>query len=168
MRIAYQQADGTVAIVVAAPKEALTPLIGRVDENGQRIPLTDQEYRDHVFARSIPAGATNVHELPDDWTAPDRYFRNAWVTDGVSVSIDLTRAKEVHRNVMRKARVPLLRLLDAEIAKAEDTGGVQRRATLATKRQALRDVTADSAVDAAQTPEQLKASWPIVLGLKKI
>jgi hypothetical protein len=70
LKFAYTQPDGSVAIVHAAPKEHLERLFG---------PMTDAQYEAHVLERSIPADATDVTRLPDDWKSPaDRSSRNTW------------------------------------------------------------------------------------------
>ena len=56
-----------------------------------------------------------------------------------------------------------LAALDVEYQHADERGDVAEKARIAAKKQALRDVTADPAIEAAQTPEALKAVWPDIL-----
>lgn len=160
MRIAYTQADGGVAIVIAAPKEVLLPLIGKPTGPVGIIELSDADYCAHIYARSIPADATNVHELPDDWQAPDREFRGAWVTDGKTITIDMPCAREIHRNKMRAARAPMLAALDVQYQRADETGDTVAKAAVISAKAALRDVTKNPSIDAAKNPNELKATWP--------
>ncbi len=88
MRFAYTQPNGIAAIVISAPREHIQEFIGKKDAAGLSIPITDDEMRQYILKKSIPVDATNVHELPDDWVAPDRTHRHAWVTDGKTVTID--------------------------------------------------------------------------------
>lgn len=75
LRFAYTQPNGIVAIVIAAPKELLLPLIG----TGSPKTLSDADYRAHVIARSIPKTATDVIELKTDQDLPpDRSRRLTW------------------------------------------------------------------------------------------
>jgi len=157
LRIAYTRPDGGLSIVNAAPKEQLDRLFDR--------PLTDDEYRAHVIERSIPADAVNVQELADAWTPPDvdRTFRNAWKMTGATASVDMAKAREVWREKMRRARGPLLKALDVETMKALEAGDQATMTLVAAKKQALRDITNDPAIEAAQTPAALKLIWPAVL-----
>lgn len=90
MKFAFMQPNGVAAILMAAPKADIERDLGQ---------LSDEDYRAHVM-KGIPLDATNVHELPDDWKPPstDRALRNAWVTDGKTVSIDPVKAAAITKN----------------------------------------------------------------------
>jgi hypothetical protein len=98
------------------------------------------------------------------WQAPsDRTFRNAWESAGADsgvITVDMDRAKDIWREKIRQARdfVPL----DAAFMKALETGADASSVTA--QKQLLRDAPADPAIDAATTPEELKAVQPA--GLK--
>ena len=163
LRFAYRTPDGGVAVVIAAPKENLAPLLGRLNEETGLFELSDEAYRAHVIERSIPPEASAVAELPDDWQPPeDRTFRNAWTMgqEG-AVDINMEKAREVWRNRMRKARAPLLAALDVEMSRAFKDASQQEE--IEARRQALRDVTDDPALEAAKTPEELRLVWPEAL-----
>ena len=85
----------------------------------------------------------------------DRTFRGAWQFNGAAVEIDMTAAREIHRDNLRAERKPLLEALDVAYMRAleDDTGTVD----ITAEKQALRDVTADPRIDAATTPDELKA-----------
>jgi hypothetical protein len=85
----------------------------------------------------------------------DRTFREAWQFNGAAVEIDMTAARDIHRNNLRAERKPLLDALDVDYMKALEQGG--DTAAIAAQKQALRDVTADPRIDAAATPDELKA-----------
>lgn len=93
-----------------------------------------------------------------DSVPQDRTFRNAWAFDGSAVAVDMDKAREIQRDLMRKARAPLLADLDTQFMKALETGA-DTSAIVAAK-QELRDVTKAPEIEAAQTPEELKAVWP--------
>jgi len=154
MRFAYTRPDGGLSIINAVPKERVELVIGE---------LTDDEYRAHIIDRSIPPDATDVHELPDDWQPPDidRTFRNAWRKSGLSFSVEMAHAREIHRDKMRRARKPMLNALDVQFMRAMEQG--QATKTIVDQKQALRDVTADPAIEAAQTPDDLRKVWPAAL-----
>ncbi|HET7851986.1 MAG TPA: hypothetical protein VFK91_04500, partial [Methyloceanibacter sp.] len=157
---------GGIAIVTAAAKENLAPLLGRLNAETGAYELSDEDYRAHVVERSIPPEATDVTELPKDWQPPqDRTFRNAWTLGaGGAVDVDMPRAREVWRARMRKARAPLLAALDVDMSRAFRDSARQNE--IEAKRQTLRDVTADPAIEAATTPEELDEVWPQALSEK--
>ena len=90
-------------------------------------------------------------ELP----ATGRHFRAAWQFNGNVVEVDMAKARELQKDVIRAERKPLLEALDVEWFRAVETGGDV--AAVAAKKQALRDVTSDPRIEAAATPEELKA-----------
>ena len=85
----------------------------------------------------------------------DRTFRGAWQFSGAAVEIDMTAARDIHRDNLRAERKPLLEALDVAYMRAleDDTGTVD----ITAEKQALRDVTEDPRIDAAATPDELKA-----------
>ena len=92
----------------------------------------------------------------------DISFRNAWVgvgigTTGGTISHNMTKAKEIHKNNIRAARTPLLTALDVEFQKAQETSaGIT---TIVAKKQALRDAPAASGISTAANTTELKAQW---------
>ena len=72
-------------------------------------------------------------------------------------------AREIWRDKMRQARAPKLEALDVEYMQADEVGDASKKAIVAQKKKALRDVTSDPAIEAAQTPEELKLFWPSIL-----
>lgn len=99
---------------------------------------------------------------PAGYIPEDRTFRNAWKLDGSKVDVDMTKARDVWRDKMRVARAPLLAAADIEISRAvKDPARID---LIEAKRQVLRDVTADPAIETAATPDDLKTVWPAALG----
>ena len=95
----------------------------------------------------------------------DRYFRGAWsMNGGGKVEVDMPRARDIQRDKMRRARAPKLAALDTDYKRADELGDTAAKADIAARKQALRDVTADTAIEAAQTPEELREVWPAALG----
>jgi len=80
------------------------------------------------------------------------------------ITVDMTKARDIKRDMIRAERKPLLEQLDVEFMRAQEAGDIQKQALIADKKQSLRDVTADPAIDAATTPDELKAVRPDVLG----
>ena len=77
------------------------------------------------------------------------------------ITVNMAKARDIHRAKMREARAPILAALDVQFQRALETNA--DTTSIVAKKQALRDVTVDPAIDAAQTTEELKAVWPEVL-----
>lgn len=163
LRFAYERPDGGVSIVTAMPKEALVEIIGTPDEQGVKH-ISDKAFRQHVIDRSIPEDASNVIELPEDWSPPvDRAFRNAWMLSAGKVTVDMSKARDIHRDHLRTLREPLLKALDIDYQRADEAGDAKAKAAIAKRKQGLRDVTADPAIEAAQASSELAAVIPEAL-----
>jgi hypothetical protein len=77
------------------------------------------------------------------------------------IIINPGKAKAIWKDKWREARKPLLASLDIEFMKAVETADAEKQAEIASKKQALRDVTQTEIV--GNTPEEIKAVWPSVL-----
>ena len=75
----------------------------------------------------------------------------------MSISINMTKAKAIHKKHVREARTPLLASLDTDFQRALETSS--DTTAIVSKKKALRDAPANTAIDAASTPDELKASW---------
>ena len=71
------------------------------------------------------------------------------------ISTDIAKAKEIHKANIRIAREPKLAELDIQFQRALETSA--DTSAIVTKKQALRDAPADSAIDAATDEAALKA-----------
>ena len=71
--------------------------------------------------------------------------------------IDMAKAREIHKTNIREAREPKLKELDIEFQKALETSA--STTDIVSKKQALRDAPADSAIASATTEAKLKAQW---------
>lgn len=145
-RIIYQTEDGGIAVIVPSPKAGVSI--------------------EQIAAKDVPPGRTyrivDASEIPTD-----RTYRNAWEPDFAEpkkVKTDMTKAREIHRNYIRQARAPKLQELDIEFMRAAEVADTAKMNSVAAKKQALRDATADPAIEAAATTEDLKRCWPADLG----
>lgn len=88
-----------------------------------------------------------------------REYREAWTwtTPEPVIDIDMVKARDICRHGLRRRRKPLLEALDVEVRRAARAGNVSRVAELNAQYQPLLDVTADPAIEVAQTVEDLKA-----------
>ena len=75
----------------------------------------------------------------------------------MSISINMAKARELHKVKIREARKPLLESLDIDFQKALETSA--DTASIVSKKQALRDAPASTAITNATTTDELKAQW---------
>jgi hypothetical protein len=85
----------------------------------------------------------------------DRTFRGAWQFDGDAVEVNMTAAKTIHKDNLRAERAPEMDKLDVEFMRGLEQG--VDVSAIAANKQALRDITKDARLDAATTPDALKA-----------
>lgn len=74
--------------------------------------------------------------------------------------INIERAKAVHLNRFREARLPRLQKLDIEYMKALEAGDITKSSEIAAVKQALRYVTLTPLPDDF---EGIKATWPEII-----
>ena len=77
------------------------------------------------------------------------------------IIVNADKAKAIWKDKWREARKPLLASLDIEFMKAVESADAEKQAAIASKKQALRDVTQTEII--GNTPEEIKAVWPSVL-----
>ena len=95
-----------------------------------------------------------------DATVPsDRHFRNAWSLSGKTITEDLTASKVIFKDKIREVRTPLLAAEDVVYMKALEAGDSSAQSASVTKKKALRDAPAASAISDADTIAKLKAAW---------
>jgi hypothetical protein len=73
------------------------------------------------------------------------------------INVNMTKARDIHREKVREARNPKLASKDVEFQRALETGA--DTATIVSEKQALRDAPSAPAIEAATTPDELKAAW---------
>jgi len=80
------------------------------------------------------------------------------------VNVNMTKARAIHLEKIRLVRNAELAKEDITFMRAVEAGDTDTQATIATKKQTLRDIPAtfDITTD-VDTPEKLKAKWPAEL-----
>jgi len=73
------------------------------------------------------------------------------------ININMDKARDIYREKVRQARNPKLAAKDVEFQRALETGA--DTSAIVADKQALRDAPASAAIEAATTPDELKASW---------
>ena len=71
--------------------------------------------------------------------------------------INMSRAKDIHKNNIRVARKDKLAALDIEFQIAQETSA--NTSAIVAKKQALRDYPAHAGITTAQNTQDLKADW---------
>ena len=89
----------------------------------------------------------------------NRDFREAWSLSGTVISEDLDKAKEIFKDKIREVRGPLLEAEDVVYMKAMEADDASAKSASVTKKNALRDAPAASAIGSASTIVELKAAW---------
>jgi len=119
-----------------------------------------------LLKREKPMATTNIIDKDgnsisaSDATVPsDRHFRGAWSLSGKTISEDLAVAKTIFKDKVREARKPLLEAEDVVYMKALEAGDSSAQSASVTKKKALRDAPAASAISSADTIAKLKAAW---------
>ena len=148
-RIIFSNTDGTLSFIVPCLNE-INPTTGQ--------PFTIQEIAD----KDLPAGISTYSVVEDSVIPTDIDFRDAWVgvgigTTGGTISHDMTKAKEIHKNNIRNTRKPLLSALDVDFQRALETSA--DTSAIVAKKQALRDAPAASGITTAVNTTELKAQW---------
>lgn len=96
----------------------------------------------------------------DTVTIPaNRHFRGAWVLSGEVITEDLTEAKKIFKDKIREVRKPLLEAEDVNFIRAVEDDDATAKAASTTKKVALRDAPAASAITNATTIAELKSAW---------
>jgi len=89
----------------------------------------------------------------------DRHFRGAWSLNGSVISEDMDAAKEIFKDKIREVRGPLLEAEDVVYMKALEAGDSDAQAASVSKKNALRNAPAASAISSASDIAALKAAW---------
>ena len=76
------------------------------------------------------------------------------------IKVNLDKAKEIWLNDYRIARTPLLAALDVDFMRAVEAEDLELKKEIASKKQALRDVTLTPLPDDLAG---IKATWPDIL-----
>jgi len=133
MLITYPQPNGQVAIVIPT---------GDVND----------------AIKDVPEGVE--YKIVDSVDIDNDYF-NAYEFDkATGTKINIEKAKAIHLDKFRVARTPLLEKLDVAFMRAVEAGNADLQKEIATKKQALRDVTLTPIPDDLAG---IKATWPDIL-----
>lgn len=147
-KIIFTSPDGGLSVV--------HPCLG-----DQRADETDAAFLSRVMSKAVPADALTVRVVDFSEIPSDRSFRDAWKDIGRAVAVDMPKAREIHREKLRRLRKPKMEALDVEALR--NLGSALKLAEIEAKKQELRDATAFPAIDSAATPDALKLAVPSCL-----
>jgi len=146
-RIIYTRADGGVTVVTPA-------------YNSIRVGEAEVDFLTRVRSRAVPADAINV-SICDAASVPlDRTFRDAWVHNAGVVDVDMSKAREIHKDKIRKARVAEFEKNDLALRDAQVNGDTVLLAKAKARRDELRNAPQDPSIEAAATPDELVLAVP--------
>lgn len=80
--------------------------------------------------------------------------------------LNLEKAKEVHKEVIRFHRKEALEKLDVQYMRALETGNTEKVAKIASIKQQLRDLPSCDEIQNATCLDDLKNHWPDILECK--
>ena len=75
------------------------------------------------------------------------------------IGVNIPKAKELQKERFRQVRKPLLDALDIDYQRADEAGDASKKTEIATKKQALRDVTNNTALNDATSEAEVRAVW---------
>ena len=130
----------------------MTQVIIHTNENGGvsvTVPTGELSIQ-AVQAKDTPAGSIIVSQ--DTLPNSDSDFFNAWELSGTTVSVNLSKAKEITKARLRAEREPLLQAQDVLFQRALETSA--DTTAIVAEKQRLRDIT--NQVDSATTTAELR------------
>lgn len=113
-------------------------------------PWSDEQYKAHVMAKSIPPDATNVREIDDEHIPASREFRNAWIDPNKNgaLAISAILAKESKLNNLKLDALSLRKELQDKQMLGEDATEIQSKIdNLLAKSRALKAVAPSDHID---------------------
>ena len=74
------------------------------------------------------------------------------------IKINLDKAKEIKKDMVRAERAPLLEKLDVQFMRAVESGNTELQTAIAEQKQTLRDITTHETIVNASSADELKES----------
>lgn len=119
--------------------------------------MSDAEAEHEARRAALPSPAVSWRWVPEAVVPQRDEYRGAWVDTGKAIEHDMSKARELHRERLRRGRKPLLEALDVEYQQADEADDKARKRAVAARKQALRDAPASPAIEAATTIDELRA-----------
>jgi hypothetical protein len=144
---------GVVSVLIPAYQDKLR------DPN-----LTDDEVLSQAIAKGVPVGVP--YEVIDDAKPAvhafleDRTFRGAWENTSKNLTVNMSKARVIHMDRIRKKRNEELQKLDIPFMMAAERNDQTTMEKITAQKQKLRDIPQTYDLSGFKTPEKLKAAWP--------
>ncbi len=103
---------------------------------------------------------TTTEECPIGY---DFFFNALTVDANNQLAYDMTKARELWKEALRRARIPLLEKLDVDYQRADEINDATLKAQIVLNKNILRNCPTDPAIDAAQDLNDLRRSLPEML-----
>lgn len=158
--------DKTILLGGNDSEEARFEMVGFVDVSdlaADAIPGWMLEFPtfEEIHAKWYRGGSVKAHRVIKREEIPeDRTFRAAWRATAKQINVNMNAAREIQRNHIRKLRDGMFPALDAAYLRADELGDAEQKRAIAAEKQRLRDLPADPRIEAATTPDELKAIVP--------
>ena len=157
------QRNQEVGLVPYETDEARTAHIAELDARDAALIAAGEPVPERAtFPAAGPHYIVEESALPGGSVSEDNdYFFPCWEWESDAVAVNMTKARALHMDVIRKARDIELAKLDVPWMQAVEAGNTSDQATIATQKQTLRDIPATFDITTGvTTPDQLKAAWP--------
>jgi len=134
--------------------------------------ITYPQENGHVAVVSIASGVTveeaidssipanTPYKIVESLNIDDTYFDAYEFNEETGAEINIGKAKAIHFDKFRAARIPLLAKLDIAYMKAIEVEDSVAASAIAVQKQELRDVTK---ITLPNTLPEIKATWPSIL-----
>ena len=76
------------------------------------------------------------------------------------ITINLEKAKEIHKNNLRSARIEEFKMLDVEYMRAMEENNQEKLQQIVEVKNRLRNITTAEEIATAATLDDLKSFWP--------
>jgi len=120
-------------------------------------PADDGLILDRAMRACAGRNVLKVKKLEVGDVPEDRSYRPAWNHDGQKFTIDMARARDWHRQVLRHERAQAFAILDGQWTAAVAQRDTAKAAQIEAERQSWRDAPNNPAIDQAETVDDLKA-----------
>lgn len=169
-RIIYTMEDGTLAVIIPTNEMDIESVALKDVPEGLPYKIVDKDVipKDRTFRDAWEA----ENFIPDGTGMGPKKWKEKLESKTLSynkinpsseklVKVNMPKAIEIKKNMIRKERVALLQELDVQYMRALEDGNVPLQKEIVKEKQRLRDATVDPSIVNAKTPEELIAANPL-------
>lgn len=146
-------------------KSNLVLLNPAYDGQARRNFQSDEALLEHVVNHDMLLNpnytpGTPYHLVDEEAFPADDSFVDAWEVSGEKVVINLSKARDIHMNRIRRVRDLELAKLDVPFMRALEVGDTIEQDRITAEKQVLRDIPQTFSLAAYRSPITLNAAWP--------